>query len=167
MVDGRQHLISFVLDWAMEYCVDDEGPIPLLDFRKVLTHLFGHDVLVCDGVDASRKRSTTFGAAFSEDSLHPSENPATTDLGTRSTSLRPDRLPSEALPRLDECLVHVAPVPVLAGLEGGDYGMAAAVVVLGSVAVLARIAAADLCMDLLMQQLDGAPSIEERVGPSV
>jgi hypothetical protein len=75
MVDSRQHLISFVLDWAMEYCIDDEGLVPLLDFRNVLTHVFGHDVQVRDGVDVGRKRSMTFGAAFSEDSPHPSEKP--------------------------------------------------------------------------------------------
>ena len=75
VIDSREHLISFVLDWAMEYCVDDEGLIPLLDFRNLRTHVFNRKVEIRDGVDVGRKRSITFGAAFSEDSPHPSENP--------------------------------------------------------------------------------------------
>ncbi len=73
LVDSRQHLISFVLDWVMEYCVDDEGLIPLLDFRNMRTYLFGRALEIRDGVDVGRKRSISFGAAFSEDSPHPSE----------------------------------------------------------------------------------------------
>ena len=75
MVNSRQHLISFVRDWAMEYCVDEEGLIPLLDFRNVLTHVFGRVVQVRDGVDVGRNRAMTFGATFSKDSPHPSEQP--------------------------------------------------------------------------------------------
>ncbi|MDQ4127795.1 MAG: hypothetical protein M3151_07610, partial [Actinomycetota bacterium] len=75
VVDSREHLISFVLDWAMEYCVDDEGLISLLHFRNLRTHGFYRKVEIREGVDVGRKRSITFGAAFSDDSPLPSENP--------------------------------------------------------------------------------------------
>lgn len=76
VVDSRQHVASFVFDWAMEYCVDEEGMIPLLDFRNLRTRVFNRKVEIRDGVDIGRKRSLAFGAHFSEDSPHPSEKPS-------------------------------------------------------------------------------------------
>lgn len=72
VVDSRRYLISFVLDWATEYCIDDEGMIPILDFRNLRTHLFGHTLEIRDGVGIGR-RSMAFGAKFSPDSPHPGE----------------------------------------------------------------------------------------------
>ena len=74
LVDSRQHLIPFVFDWAMEYCVDDEGLIPVLDFRNVLAYVFRRKIEIRNGIDAGQK-SIAFGASFSSDSPHPSEKP--------------------------------------------------------------------------------------------
>jgi hypothetical protein len=87
VVDSRRHLISFILDWALEYCVDDEGMIPILDFRNLRTHLFGHTLEIRDGIGVGR-RSMTFGAHFSPDSPYPAEPPG--DTRTR----KPFRFPS-------------------------------------------------------------------------
>jgi hypothetical protein len=76
-VDSRRHLISFVLDWAMEHCVDDEGMIPILDFRNLRTRLFGRTLEIRDGIGVDRK-SIAFGAHFSPDSPHPGERPGDT-----------------------------------------------------------------------------------------
>jgi hypothetical protein len=74
IVESRQHLTSFVLDWAIEYCVDDEGLIPVLDFRNVHTYVFGRKLEIRNGVDVGQK-SMGFGAYFSSDSPHPGERP--------------------------------------------------------------------------------------------
>ena len=74
LVDSRQHLVPFVFDWAMEYCVDDEGLIPVLDFRNVLAYVFRRRLEIRNGVDAGQK-SMAFGAYFSSDSPHPGEKP--------------------------------------------------------------------------------------------
>ena len=44
VLESRQHLISFILNWAIEYCVDDEGLIPVLDFSNVLAYVFGRKI---------------------------------------------------------------------------------------------------------------------------
>jgi hypothetical protein len=72
VVDSRRHLNSFVLDWALEYWVDEEGMIPILDFRNLRTHLFGHTFEIRDGIGVGR-RSMAFGAHFSPDSPHSRE----------------------------------------------------------------------------------------------
>ena len=75
LVDSRTHLISFVFDWAMEYCVDEEGKIPILDFRNMVAYIFGSKLEIRDGVDVGKNKAMTFGAFFSEDSPHPWEKP--------------------------------------------------------------------------------------------
>jgi hypothetical protein len=70
---SRDHLISFVYDWTMEYCVDEEGLIPILDFRNMLTYIFGRKMEIRNGVEVGQNRSMKFGAHFSEDSPHPNE----------------------------------------------------------------------------------------------
>ena len=77
VVDSRWYLISFVLNWALEYCVDDEGMIPILDFRNLRTRLFGRTLEIRDGIGVER-RSMAFGAHFSPDSPHPGERPGDT-----------------------------------------------------------------------------------------
>lgn len=72
LVDSREHLIPFVFDWALEYCVDDEGLIPVLDFRNVHAYAFRHKLEIRNGIDTGKK-SIGFGAYFSADSPHPGE----------------------------------------------------------------------------------------------
>ncbi len=74
IVESRRHLTSFILDWALEYCVDDEGLIPVLDFRNVLAYVLGRKIEIRNGVDVGQK-SMGFGAYFSPDSPHPGERP--------------------------------------------------------------------------------------------
>jgi hypothetical protein len=74
MVESRRHLTSFILDWALEYCVDDEGLIPVLDFRNVLAYVLGRKIEFRNGVDVGQK-SMGFGACFSPDSPHPGDSP--------------------------------------------------------------------------------------------
>jgi hypothetical protein len=58
-------------------------------------------------------------------------------------------------------------MPVLAGLAGGDYRVAAAVIALGGrvlrKARLSLSSATDLRVELLIQQLGGDPFAQERV----
>jgi hypothetical protein len=75
VIESRQHLFSFILDWASEYCIDDEGLIPVLDFRNMLTYIYGRKLEIRNGVKDEKNRSMAFGAYFSSDSPHPSENP--------------------------------------------------------------------------------------------
>jgi hypothetical protein len=75
VVDSRQYLISFIYDWAMEYCVDDEGLIPVLDFRNVLSYILGKKFEIRNGIDVGPLKTYAFGARFSPDSPHPSDRP--------------------------------------------------------------------------------------------
>ena len=75
IVDSSQHLVSFIFDWAMEYCVDAEGLIPILDFRNVLSYILGKKYEIRNGIDVGPQKSYAFGAYFSPDSPHPSERP--------------------------------------------------------------------------------------------
>lgn len=75
LVESRKHLTSFILDWAIEYCVDDEGLIPVLDFRNMLAYIYGRRLEIRNGVDVGKNKSMAFGAYFSPDSLHPGERP--------------------------------------------------------------------------------------------
>lgn len=77
VVDSHQYLTSFVFDWAMKYCVDDEGLIPILDFNVFNTHLFRHRIAIRNGVSVGQK-AMGFGAYFSPDSPHPNEKPGDT-----------------------------------------------------------------------------------------
>lgn len=75
LIESRKHLTSFILDWATEYCVDDEGLIPVLDFRNMLAYIYGRRLEIRNGVDVGKNKSMAFGAYFSPDSPHPGERP--------------------------------------------------------------------------------------------
>jgi hypothetical protein len=64
--ESRERLVGQIYDWAMTYCLDDEGRVPLLDFRNLVTHLDGHTLTVRDGVD-SGSLALNFGYYFSPD----------------------------------------------------------------------------------------------------
>ena len=94
----------------------------------------------------------------------------TSPIGATSKACGATEDPTTLLPgAAHRHLVRVAPAPVLAGLEGGDDRVAAAVVVLGGrvlrKAWLSWSSMTDLRMDLLIQELGGAPSARERVEP--
>jgi hypothetical protein len=36
VLDVRDRLINLIHSWALAYCLDDEGNIPLIDFRQLL-----------------------------------------------------------------------------------------------------------------------------------
>lgn len=75
VIDSRQYLISFIFDWAMKYCVDAEGLIPVLDFRNVLSYILGKKLEIRNGIDVGPQKAYRFGATFSSDSPHPSNRP--------------------------------------------------------------------------------------------
>jgi hypothetical protein len=69
-VESREHLIEFIRAWALHYCLDDEGIIPLLDVRNLRTYIGESLLEVRNGVEVG-PRGMAFGAYFSEDSPHP------------------------------------------------------------------------------------------------
>jgi hypothetical protein len=75
VVDSRQHVISFIYDWAMEYCVDAEGLIPVLDFRYVLSYILGKKFEIRNGIDVSPLKAYAFGAHLTPVPTRPSDKP--------------------------------------------------------------------------------------------
>jgi hypothetical protein len=72
LMDSRERLIGLIHSWAMAYVLDDEGNIPLIDFRNLLTSLAGCALQIRDGVSTG-PRALSFGYYFSRDMPPPGD----------------------------------------------------------------------------------------------
>jgi hypothetical protein len=72
VLDSRERIIGLIHGWATAYCLDDQGNIPLIDFRDLLTYLDGLPLHIRDGVSTG-PRAFSFGYYFSRDMPPPGD----------------------------------------------------------------------------------------------
>jgi hypothetical protein len=71
ILDSRR-LIDLIQGWATTYCLDDEGKIPLVDFRYLVTNFGGRALQIRHGVSTG-PRALGFGFNFPQDKPPPGE----------------------------------------------------------------------------------------------
>jgi hypothetical protein len=67
IVDSLEHHLNVIRGWVVQYCTDDEGRIPVLNFQNMLFHFAGQKIEIRDGISIG-PRGPKFGFFFSKDS---------------------------------------------------------------------------------------------------